>query len=175
MEITEDFREPTRSEVGRRNRENGREFERRVEASLERLAELGAAYVTKNAEAVRILRNLGGGRYVVVYASNGEPDYKGVLRGGKCVVLEAKYSGTAKTAQSRVYPNQAAALERYAELGAKCYVLAGYADGSVYRVPWEVWREMKERFGRKYVTAADLKRYRVRLEDGIYYIFGGAK
>ena len=52
-------------------------------------------------------------------------------------------------------------LDRHERLGARCYVLAGFGSGEVYRVPWAVWRSMKEHFGRKYVTEADLEQYRV--------------
>jgi recombination protein U len=30
-----------------------------------------------------------------------------------------------------------------------------------YRIPWDVWSAMKEHFGRKYVTEADVEKYRV--------------
>jgi recombination protein U len=45
-------------------------------------------------------------------------------------------------------------------------VIAGFATGNVYRIPWEVWQDMKQRFGRKYVREADLEIYRVEQKDG---------
>ena len=37
-------------------------------------------------------------------------------------------------------------------------------------VQWEVWRDMKERFGRKYVTAADLEPWLVRFNGAVLFL-----
>lgn len=34
--------------------------------------------------------------------------------------------------------------------------------GMVYCVPWDIWKTMKDHFGRKYVTEADLEKYQVQ-------------
>ena len=52
-------------------------------------------------------------------------------------------------------------MEKHSRLGARCYVVIGFISGEVYRLPWEVWRDMKKVFGRKYVTEADVQKYRV--------------
>ena len=53
-------------------------------------------------------------------------------------------------------------MERHQALGARCFILAGFASGLVYCVPWNVWRDMKARFGRRYVTETDLQDYQVQ-------------
>ena len=53
-------------------------------------------------------------------------------------------------------------MNKHQLLGARCYVVIGFATGNVYRFPWEDWCNMKEIFGRKYVTEQDnLQRYKV--------------
>ena len=47
-------------------------------------------------------------------------------------------------------------------LGARCYVLCGFATGNVYRVPWGVWKNMKRIYGHKYVTEEEIKQYQVQ-------------
>ncbi|RGB94308.1 hypothetical protein DWZ04_13525 [Faecalibacterium prausnitzii] len=42
------------------------------------------------------------------------------------------------------------------------FVLCSFGANAYYRVPWLVWCDMKNLFGRKYVTQDDLKAYRVR-------------
>jgi len=53
-------------------------------------------------------------------------------------------------------------MDRHQALGARCFVIAGFSSGLVYRVPWDVWKSMKTHFGRKYVTEADLEKYQVQ-------------
>ena len=54
-------------------------------------------------------------------------------------------------------------MDRHQALGARCFVIAGFQSGNVYRVPWGDWKTMKERYGRKYATEADLEEYRVQI------------
>jgi len=71
-------------------------------------------------------------------------------------MFEAKFTSTGKMEQSRVLQGQADYLEGHQKLGARCYVIAGFGSGAVYRFPWNIWRDMKKHFGRKYVTEADV-------------------
>ena len=64
--------------------------------------------------------------------------------------------------QDRVTPEQTKSLDRYEKLGALCFVVAGFGSGGVFRIPWDVWRSMKDRYGRKYVTPEDLEEYLVK-------------
>ena len=77
--------------------------------------------------------------------------------------FEAKYTSADRMEQSRVLPGQAENLEQHHRLGARCYVIAGFASGEVYKIPWETWQNMKALFGRKYVTEKDIEKYRVAI------------
>jgi len=81
---------------------------------------------------------------------------------GRTVLYEAKFTASDRIEQSRVSEGQTEYLTRLDGLGARCYVLAGFASGEVYRVPWRIWSTMKDHFGRKYVTEADLQIYKVQ-------------
>lgn len=70
-------------------------------------------------------------------------------------MFEAKFTAKDRMEQDRVEREQGEYLDRHERLGARCYVLAGFGSGEVYRIPWPAWRAMKELFGRKYVTEAD--------------------
>ena len=72
-------------------------------------------------------------------------------------MFEAKFTRTDRIEQSRVSPGQADYLDLHQALGARCYVLAGFSSGAVYRLPWNVWRNMKKVFGRKYITEDDIE------------------
>jgi len=152
------------------NKAQGKQFEERLDAAFACYARAGLALVEKTPEPMHTVRNLGNGRFVAFFEKSAQPDYKGVLKGGRAVMFEAKYTTTDRISQDRVTAEQAQALEGYQALGALCYVLAGFASGAVYRVPWDVWTEMKQRFGRKYIAEADaeLTAYRVpNTRDGV--------
>lgn len=61
-----------------------------------------------------------------------QPDYKGTLQGGRAVVFEAKHTSTGQMEQSRVTEAQAKRMEHHQELGALCFVVAGFGSEEVY-------------------------------------------
>lgn len=151
-----------KSYQGMRNRAQGKLFEQRIDAALARYDRLGLATVEKTPEPMRPIKRLTEGRFVAVFEKPAQPDYKGTLKGGRAVVFEAKHTSTGQMDQSRVTADQAKRLDRHQALGALCFVVAGFGQEDVFRVPWEVWRDMKAAFGRKYVKPIDLEAYRVR-------------
>ena len=146
---------------GAQNRARGKRFEERIELALRGYERRGEAVIEKTPEPMRVLRELGGGRFAACFEKMAQPDYKGVLRGGQAVVFEAKYTGTERLLQSRVTVEQAERMDAYAAAGAWCFIAAGFGSGAVYRIPWAVWRAMPERFGRRYVTQRELEPFRV--------------
>ena len=79
-------------------------------------------------------------------------------------MYEAKYTSGDKIGADRVTEAQADYLTKKAAVGAFCYVLAGFPSGRVYKIPWEIWRDMKAYFGRKYIKETDpeLQQYVVK-------------
>ena len=59
--------------------------------------------------------------------------------------------------------------QRAARRGALAAVCGGIGN-EFFFVPWAVWRDMKEHFGRKYVTAADLEQWRVRFNGAVLFL-----
>ena len=154
---------PAKRYQGKVNRAQGKLFEERIDAALAYYDRLGLASVEKTPEPMRPIRSLSEGRFVAIFEKPAQPDYKGTLKGGRAVVFEAKHTSTGQMEQSRVTGVQAKRLEHHQELGALCFVVAGFGQEDVFRIPWKVWRDMKSAFGRKYVTPKDLEEYRVKL------------
>ena len=132
-------KDPRRQLMGKISKAKGKHFEERLDASFAYYRDRGYAIFEKKAQ----------------------PDYKGTIKGGRTVMFEAKFTAKDRMEQDRVEREQGEYLDRHERLGARCYVLAGFGSGEVYRIPWPAWRAMKELFGRKYVTEADLEQYRV--------------
>ena len=57
--------------------------------------------------------------------------------------------------------------------GAIAFVLVSVSLTDFYRVPWPVWRDMAEIYGRKYMTHAELSRYEVPATAGFIKFLHG--
>lgn len=151
-----------RRQAGAASREKGKLFERRLDAAFAYYAEHGSAIIEKTPEPMRPTKSLGNGRFVAHFEKKAQADYKGVLKGGRTIIFEAKFTASDRLEQNRVGQNQTGYMERYSSLGARCFIVIGFSSGGVYRIPWKIWREMKDVFGRKYVKESDLGAYRVQ-------------
>lgn len=154
-------KDPKHQLQGKLNKARGKQFEARLDAAFAYYKACGSAVVEKTPEPMKPIRSLGRGQFVACYERKAQPDYKGVIKGGRAVMFEAKFTSTDRMDQDRVRPEQGDYLDQHQALGARCYVLAGFLSGAVYCLPWNDWKTMKQRFGRKYATEADLQPYRV--------------
>ena len=64
-------------------------------------------------------------------------------------------------AEDRVTPEQADRLERAFRYGAAAFVVCSFSGRDFFRVPWEVWRSMKARYGHKYITIQEAEPFRI--------------
>ena len=156
-------KDPMKQYQGAVSRAQGKHFEEYIDLSLRYYEQRGEAVVEKTPEPMRPTKDLGNGKFIAYYEKAAQPDYKGTLKGGRAVVFEAKYTHSAQMEQSRVTREQAARLDDHLAAGAICFVVAGFGNGDVFRVPWEVWRDMKTHFGHKYATPEELEAYKVPL------------
>ena len=159
--MSERKKDPRRQEQGRLAKKQGQAFEKRLDEAFRYYRDHGFAVIEKTPEPMRPAKNLGNGKFIAFYEKKAQPDYKGVMKGGRALVFEAKFTSTDRMAQERVKPKQAEYLDSHSRVGARCFIVAGFASGEVYNIPWAVWREMDKRFGHKYVTEAALEDYRV--------------
>ena len=160
-------KDPLRALQGARSRAQGGRLEEQIEASCALLTETGRADISKTPEPMKpVSQPNKSGQFSAVYTKKAEPDFKGVMLGGRAVMFEAKSTGTGRLNKDRVLPEQVKKLDSYTALGAHCFIVATFDGLRVYRIPWTVWRSMKQRYGRNYVTEADIKEYAVRFGPG---------
>lgn len=119
------------------------------------MTSLGLGYIVKVATPMRPISAVERGRCTAVFCKARTVDYQGVLRGGFCVCMEAKFTEVERIDAERISPSQAEELDRYARMGAVCCILLCYSFSGFAVVPWEDWRDMKALLGRKYITMAD--------------------
>lgn len=154
-------KDPARRRQGAISKAEGKRFEERLDRSFALYRDLGYAIIEKTPEPMHPTKSLGNGKFIAFFEKKAQPDYKGTLKGGRTVMFEAKYTAADRIEQSRVSQGQAEYLEYHHRLGARCFVVAGFGSGAAYCVPWPVWSTMKDRYGRKYATEADLQEFKV--------------
>lgn len=154
-------KDPRRQRLGAIAKANGKHFEERLDQAFSYYRDRGYAIIEKTPEPMRPTKNLGNGKFIAFFEKKAQPDYKGVIKGGRAVMFEAKFTSKNRMEQNRVEQGQGEYMDCHETLGARCFVVVGFSTGEVYRLPWDDWKAMKQKWGRKYVTEADLEDYRV--------------
>ena len=152
----------------RMHRMAGEHFENIIAASLSWYEDRGVACIEKTPEP---MKPLGApdrqGRFLACYTKVGQPDFKGTLAGGRSVVFEAKHTDDDRIKYDRLTDEQVEKLNMHHELGALAFVLVSFGLQDFYRIPWEVWRDMKKIYGRKYIKQEEVEQYRVKYMSGV--------
>lgn len=151
------------------NNAQGHLFEEEIQAACEQYKAQRRAKVNKIPEPFRVTKKQGSGIFTGRFTSTAEPDYQGTLAGGRSIVFEAKYTTKDRMLRDVLTVEQMGALEDHAQMGAITAVCVGIRDRFFF-VPWVVWRDMKGFFGRKYVTAEDLRLYRVKFNGAVLFL-----
>ena len=77
-------------------------------------------------------------------------------------MFEAKHTDSDKINQNVITDSQWKSLDVYERFGAHCYVMVSIKLIKFYRVPWDVWKKMKELFGHKFMSDDELEPYRLK-------------
>ena len=153
---------------GMQSKRAGEHFENLISASCIWYREHGIACIDKTPEPMKPLRppNMSG-QFLACYTKAAQPDYQGTLEGGRSVVFEAKHTDDDRIKYDRLTGDQIDDLDMHHKLGAVAFVLVSFGLEGYYRIPWEVWRDMKAIYGRKYITPKEAERYRVPYVGGV--------
>jgi len=157
---------------GYRNKYNGLTFEEIITASCHHYIARGVAVIIKTPEPMRPIRDLGGGKFVAVYEKHAQPDYKGVLMGGRGIMFEAKHTESDRLLQSAVTEPQTVSLNYHEKFGAECFVLVSFGFREFFKVPWATFKAMKEIYGRKYIKPEDLGEFKIRFDGAVLHFLG---
>lgn len=118
------------------------------------------AMIEKTPEPFRVMKKLDKEQLVVRPIGKAQPDYKGTLRGGRAIVFEAKMTGKDRIQKSVITKHQGDCLDLHEEMGAVAGVCCLVGKVAAF-VPWQVWKNMKEQYGRQYMTVEELAAYQV--------------
>lgn len=147
----------------------GKNFEKMIDLACKYYRDEGKADISKIDEPFRVIRLKKAGWFEGQFTKNANPDFEGTLDGGRSICFEAKYTTTDRMKQNVVSSKQAEVLEIKSKLGGLAGVCIGIKDRYFF-IPWNVWTNMKEIFGRKHVKADDLSRYEVIFRQGVRFL-----
>ena len=136
-----------------------------MSAACEYYQRKGYAVIEKTPEPMKPIRPYGDrrtGRFIACYTKQAQPDFKGVLCDGSCIIFDAKHTEKDRIQQNVITEAQWEAFDKYETMEAKCYVIVSIKLESFYRIPWSIWKKMKELFEHKYMTAGEeLEPYKI--------------
>ena len=157
---------------GARSKANGRMFEDIVINSCHRYFADRKAIIHKENEPMKPIRDLGQGKFVACYERKSQPDFKGKIMDGPMVLFEAKHTDADRLKYEAVTQGQARAFDYHTEFGVECFVLISFGFRKFYKVPWNIYRKMKDIYGRKYIKPEDLTKYEIPFVGGILKFLG---
>lgn len=168
--------EVNRQALGRRAKTVGNTFENIINGACFYYRERGAAIIEKTPEPMRPLKPYGrSGQFIACFEKQAQPDYKGVLCDGTAIIFEAKHTDADRIQESVITETQRCNLDDFKKMGAQCFVMVSMKFQDFYRVPWDVFGNMKSRFGRKYMTRKELEPYRLKERKGTVLILEGVE
>lgn len=154
---TNENKKPKYQLRGKINHDLGKNFEERIESICNIYEMNGIAKIEKTPEPMKILKHIENGHFETVFTKVAQPDFKGTIKGGKSIVFDAKFTEADRINYAVLSEYQREALLKYKTMGADAFVLVGFISGNIYKVDIDVWDNMKEKFGRKYMREEELE------------------
>lgn len=163
------------SMTNRCSNDRGRSFENLIMKGCQAYALEGRAVINKVYEPYRCIKKLQSGGFVGQFTGRAEPDFKGVLRGGRAIAFEAKSTKKSRIQYNALTDDQMRWLQIQENIGAEVFVCIDIS-GRFFMLPWKQWRDMKNIYGKKFLMAGDIEDFEA-LFDGVVrfldYAHGG--
>lgn len=152
------------------NNAQGQHFEREILVGCRIYEHHGIATIDKTPEPFRVTsKNHRTGEFTGRFSTHAQPDFQGTLHGGRSIMFEAKWTSKDRITRNVLTDTQMEILEKHNRLGALCGVCICIQDDFFF-IPWNVWRDMKEMYGRQYLKAEDIEEYKVRFDGAVYFL-----
>ncbi|GGC88231.1 Holliday junction resolvase RecU [Enterococcus wangshanyuanii] len=161
----------SKSEISKMNNERGKRFEKMILAGCSHYQKKQIAKIGKTPEPFSFKKKLPKGQFVGQFrrSEKAQPDFAGTLNTGRSIIFEAKTTHEDQISQSVVSKNQADELDIHLSLGAYAGVCVE-VNKTVAFVPWIIWKNMDEFYGRKFMTEKELKAYAVETPGHILFL-----
>lgn len=151
------------------NNAQGQHFEREILAGCKMYERFKIAVIDKTPEPFRVTKKSRDGVFTGRFSTSAQPDFQGTLHGGRSIVFEAKRTSKDRITRNVLTDTQMEILENHNRLGALCGVCISIQDDFFF-IPWNVWRDMKEMYGRQYIKADDVEQFRVKFDGAVHFL-----
>lgn len=147
----------------------GRAFENLIMKGCQYYALEGRAVINKVYEPYRCIKKFSGGKFTGQFTGRAEPDFKGVLRGGRAVAFECKSTRKSRIQRNVLTDEQMEWLQTQAKMGALAFVCIDIS-GRFFSVPWYVWHSMKDIYNKKFLMPGDILEYEVEYDGAVRFL-----
>lgn len=153
-------------------RNNGAKFETLLERYFALQNARFGHVIEKTPEPMRVLSSTNSGVFNACFVKRAQPDFKGVLKGGRACVLEAKSTMKNSFVFDLVKEHQIASLFKYEQAGAFAGVILALNDRQdLFLVPINDFMTLPRFLKKKSASIIDLERYRITLDGNLETAF----
>lgn len=154
----------------RLNNAQGQHFENEILAGCKMYERYEIACIDKTPEPFKVTKkNHKTGEFSGRFSKHAQPDFQGTLHGGRSIMFEAKRTIQDKITRNILTDTQMDVLETHNRLGALCGVCVCIKDDFFF-IPWNIWRDMKEIYGRQYLKPEDIGEYKVKFDGAVHFL-----
>lgn len=146
----------------------GRAFESLLMRGCNYYRQNGVAIINKVNEPY-IVTKKNGNKFMGRFTGRAEPDFKGVLRGGRAIAFEAKSTQKSRIQRNAVTDTQMEWLREQKKMGAVVFVAVNIQD-KFYSIPFDVWDDMKNIYGKKFLMSEDIAGYEVKYDGAVRFL-----
>lgn len=164
-----------RSLRGLKSKSTGELFEEKIIFAELFYRNRDLCFIQKTPEPMHVLKSIKGkpGRFEACFEKQAQPDFRGILCDGSTIIFDAKHTDTDRITRQVVTGEQEKCLDIHEKYGAHCFIIISIKFEHYYRVPWNVFRDMKEHFGHKYMNEQELGPYELKNTNGILRFLDG--
>ena len=147
----------------------GRAFESLLMRGCNYYRQKGIAIINKVNEPYIVTKKTNGNKFMGRFTGRAEPDFKGVLKGGRAIAFEAKSTQKSRIQRNAVTDTQMEWLREQQKFGAVTFVVVNIQD-KFYSVPFDVWDDMKNIYGKKFLMPKDIAGYEVKYDGAVRFL-----
>lgn len=160
---------------GKQSKIAGEYFENMLSGACSFYYDRNLAHIEKTPEPMKVLKPMPKqpGKFIACFVKAAQPDYKGTIQGGRAIVFEAKHTDDTRIERKRLTDEQMDGLEKHHKLGGLSFVIVSFGLVNFYRIPWTVWRDMKDIYGRQYIKPEEITCYKLPAPGGVIKLLDG--
>lgn len=147
----------------------GRAFESLLMRGCNYYRQKGVAIINKVNEPYIVTKKTNANKFMGRFTGRAEPDFKGVLYGGRAIAFEAKSTQKSRIQRNAVTDTQMEWLREQKDFGAVTFVAVNIQD-KFYSVPFDVWDDMKNIYGKKFLMPEDIAGYEVKYDGAVRFL-----